>query len=121
MTTPATQSAKGQLLPGVAAIALWMLVVSLFGVFAVIHHHVPRSTGLFLVLPVSTLIVIGVFGLLRMRRWGWSLVLAGALMVSVWCLFMFRLSHVPQSLVMSLFHLIFFLYLTRTEVRERLR
>jgi len=109
------------ILPGVAAIALWMLVVALMGAFAVLNGRVPRQMGLVLVLPVCTLIVLGVFGLLRSRRWGWALTLAGALSVSLWCFYMYRLSHVAQTLVMGGLHMVFFLYLVRTEVRERMR
>jgi len=118
---PVEAKTKGMLLPGVAAISLWMLVVALMGAFAVLNHRVPRHMGLFLVLPVCTLIVAGVFGLLRMRRWGWALTLGGVLAVSLWCFLMFRLSHFPQSLIMGLLHMLFFLYLVRGEVRERLR
>jgi hypothetical protein len=114
------QPTKGTMLPGVAAIAIWMLVVALMGVFAVLNGHVPRQMGLLLVLPICTLIVVGVFGLLRMKRWGWALVMAGAVTVALWCFFMFRLSHFPQTLIMGLLHMLFFLYLVRTEVRERM-
>jgi len=112
---------KGVLLPGIAAISLWMLVIALMGAFAVVNHHVPRQMGLFLVLPVCTLILIGVFGTLRMRRWGWALLLGGTLSVALWCFYTFHIFRIPPTLIMGLLHLVFFLYLVRPEVRDRMR
>ncbi len=85
------------MLPGVAAIAVWMLIVALMGVFAVLNGHVPRQMGLLLVLPVCTLIVVGVFGLLRMRRWGWALVMAGAIISALWRLLLCSASRTRPS------------------------
>jgi hypothetical protein len=112
---------KGQLLPGVAAIALWMLVIATMGAFAVLKHHVPRQMGLFLVLPFSTLIILGVFGMLSMRRWGWALVLGGTLSVGLWCFYIYGVFHISQTLVMGMLHIVFFFYLVRAQVRERMR
>jgi hypothetical protein len=119
--TPNNPQAKSTLLPGVAAIALWMLVIAAMGAFAVLNHHVPRQMGLYLVLPVCTLIIVGVFGMLRMRRWGWALVLGGTLSVGLWCFYIYGLFHIAQTLVMGMLHIVFFFYLVRAQVRERMR
>jgi hypothetical protein len=73
------------------------------------------------VLVLCTLLAAGVFGLLRLRRWGWALVLGGCLMLCVGNLFVFQRTHAAPFLVQGLFAIVFFLYLVRTEVRDRLR
>jgi hypothetical protein len=109
------------MLPGVAGICMFMLVVSLVGVIGVFTGQFSGTGARYGVLPVCTMIVIGVFGLLRLKRWGWALVLGGTLMLSFGYLFMSRALHNPGMLVMAGLALCFFLYLVRPEVRERLR
>ncbi|WP_433984219.1 hypothetical protein RBB78_03700 [Tunturiibacter empetritectus] len=72
-------------------------------------------------LALCTLLAAGVFGLLRLRRWGWALVLGGCLTLCLGNLFVFEKTHAGPFLVQGLFALVFFLYLVRTEVRDRLR
>jgi hypothetical protein len=112
---------RGQLLPGMAAICMFMLVVAIVGVVGVLNGQFPGVGARYAVLPVCTLIVIGVFGLLRLRRWGWALVTGGTLMLSLGYLYRSHAIHSPGYLVMAGLALCFFLYLVRTEVRERLR
>jgi hypothetical protein len=114
------QVVVGQLLPGVAGIALWMLVVAMVGVFGALRG-IYVGHARYVVLPVCTMIVAGVFGLLRMRRWGWAMVLAGTLLLSFGYGYMASSLKAPGFWVMALLNLCFFLYLSRTEVRERLR
>jgi hypothetical protein len=121
MTTPAPPSRKGQLLPGVAAIALYMLLMALLNAFAATRGAFRTPAANYSILVVCSLLTAGVFGLLRMARWGWALVLGGALFLSIGDLFYFRLSHHPFFFIRALLELIFFLYLVRPEVRERLR
>ncbi|WP_158942238.1 hypothetical protein [Granulicella sp. S190] len=109
------------MLPGVAGICLFMLVVSLVGVVGVLNGQFPGPGARYGVLPVCTMIVVGVFGLLRLKRWGWALVLGGTLMLSLGYIFMSRVTHNSGLLVMAGLALCFFLYLVRTEVRDRLR
>ncbi|MEO9072606.1 MAG: hypothetical protein ABI286_06610 [Edaphobacter sp.] len=109
------------MLPGVAGICLFMLVVSTVGVVGVLDGQFTGLAARYGVLPVCTMIVVGVFGLLRLKRWGWALVLGGTLMLSLGYLFMSRVAHNPRLLVMAGLALCFFLYLVRPEVRERLR
>ena len=104
------------MLPGIAGICMYMLVVALIGVFG-------SMRGVFspmVVLPVCTLIVVGVFGLLRLRRWGWALVTAGSLLLSMMYGWMAHHMPAPRLWVMAGLDFCLFLYLIRQEVRERL-
>ncbi len=120
MTTTPPSSARPNLLPGMAAIALWMLVTALFGVFGVLGHHFTKGAQATGVLLISTLLVIAGYGLMRLSRWGWALSLAAVFLSMCfysWSLFRF---HQMQYMVMATVNLVFFLYLVRPEVRERL-
>lgn len=114
------ERAKG-MLPGVAGICLFMLVVTIFNAFAALQGKFGAGSGKYGVLVICTLFAAGIFGLLRLRRWGWALVLAGCLTLSLGNLYVFARIHVFPFLLQALFALVFFLYLVRTEVRERLR
>jgi hypothetical protein len=109
------------MLPGVAGICLFMLVLTMVNAFAALRGKFGAGTGKYGVLALCTLLAAGVFGLLRLRRWGWALVLGGCLTLSLGNLFVFEKTHVAPFLLQGLFALVFFLYLVRTEVRDRLR
>ncbi len=109
------------MLPGVAGICMFMLVLTLINAFAALQGKFGDGRGKYGVLALCTLLAAGVFGLLRLRRWGWALVLAGCLTLSLGNLVVFQKTHVAPFLVQGLFALVFFLYLVRTEVRDRLR
>lgn len=108
---------KVQMLPGIAAIAMYMLVVAIIGAFGALRGAFP----VLIALPICTLIVIGVFGLLRMRRWGWALVTAGSLLLSFAYGWIARHAGMTRLWVMAALDLCMFLYLIRPEVRDRLR
>lgn len=112
---------KGVLLPGVAGIAMFLLLLALLNTFAALKGVYGAGSGRYGVLAVCTLLVAGVFGLLRMRRWGWAITATGALLLSAGYLFVFSRTHSAPMLVEALFGIVFFLYLIRAEVRERLR
>lgn len=116
MPEPA-QADKGQMLPGIAAIAMYMLVVSIVGAFGALRGVFPAMIAL----PICTLTAVGVFGLLRMRRWGWALVTAGSLLLAFAYGWIARHAGMTRLWVMAALDLCMFLYLIRTEVRERLR
>jgi hypothetical protein len=103
-------------LPGLAAISLYMLVLAVVIVFGVVAggHYPP----LFLILAV--LFMAASAGLLRLFRWAWALTLAAVLLLAVYNLWLFSTLHVGAGLVQGLLNLVFFLYLVRTEVREKL-
>jgi hypothetical protein len=113
-------ASRGGLLPGVAGICMWMLVVALVGVMGSVRG-VYTGHARWVVLPVCTMIVVGVFGLLQMRRWGWAMVLAGTLLLSAMYGYTAKTTGNSGLWVMGLLNLCFFLYLSRTEVRERMR
>ena len=104
------------LLPGIVAIALYLLLLSVVIVIGAIGGHYPR---LFLVLPVFLLASCG--GLLMLFRWAWAMALAAVLLLSAYNLWLFAQMHLAPSLIHGLLNLVFFLYLIRTEVREKLR
>ncbi|WP_433974835.1 hypothetical protein [Tunturiibacter lichenicola] len=109
------------MLPGVAGICVFMLVLTLVNAFAALNGRFGVGGGKYGVLGLCTLLAAGVFGLLRLRRWGWALVLGGCLTLSLGNLFVFEKTHAGPFLLQGLFALVFFLYLVRTEVRDRLR
>jgi len=114
------ENAKGVLLPGIAAIALYMLFMAFINAFGALRGMFRTAAAGYGVLAVCTLLAIGVFGLLRMRRWGWALVLGGAVFLALGDLFYFKMTHAAFFAVRALLELVFFLYLIRTEVRDRM-
>lgn len=109
------------MLPGVAGICMFMLFLTLANVYGALQGAFGGGYGRYGVLTISTLLAAGIFGLLRLHRWGWSLVLAGCLLLASGDLYFFTKSHVGSFLLRGLFELVFFLYLVRPQVRERLR
>jgi hypothetical protein len=117
--TPAGE-AKG-MLPGMALIGVYLLLLAMINAFAAMNRSYGQSAAKYSVLGVCTLLVIGVFGLLRLRRWGWAITTAGCLLMAAGYFYGFHRTHIPPYIVLGLFDLVFFLYLSRTEVRSRLR
>jgi hypothetical protein len=109
------------MLPGVAGICLFMLVLTTINAIAALQGRFGGSNGKYGVLALCTLLAAGIFGLLRLRRWGWALVLGGCLTLFLGNLFVFQRTHAGPFLLQGLFAMVFFLYLVRTEVRDRLR
>ncbi len=108
-------------LPGMAAISLWMLGLSLIGVIGVLTHHYPAGGIRIAILVLSTLFAVAGLGLLRRRRWGWALSLGAVFLSMCFGFYSIFRFHQGQWIVMALVNLVFFLYLVRTEVIERLR
>lgn len=115
------EARSGGMLPGVAGICMFMLVLTILNAFAALSNRFGTGAGKYGVLALCTMLAVGIFGLLRMKRWGWVLILAGALTLSLGYLFVFEKTHQGPYLVQGLFALLFFLYLVRPEVRGRLR
>ena len=69
-------SAQG-MLPGVAGICMFMLVLTMLNAFAALSNRYGTGTGKYGVLALCTMLAAGIFGLLRLKRWGWALILAG--------------------------------------------
>jgi uncharacterized membrane protein (DUF2068 family) len=108
-------------LPGMAAISLWMLALSLMGVAGVLTGHYPAGGARVGILILCTVFALAGLGLMRLRKWGWALTL-GAVFCSMCfgCYSLFRF-HQTQWVVMVAINLVFFLYLVRSEVIGRLR
>lgn len=108
------------MLPGMAMIAMFMLMIVLVAGFGALTGKIdPRLK--YMVLGMSTLLAVGIFGFLRLRRWGWAIMVAGTLLFTIGYFLFWQQTHAIQPLFMSGFSLIFFLYLIRNDVRVRVR
>lgn len=103
-------------LPGLIALSLYLLLLSLALIVGAVGGHYPK---LFLILPVFLLAAAG--GLLLLFRWAWAMALAAVVLLSGYHLWLFARLHLAPSLIQGLLNLVFFLYLIRTEVRDKLR
>jgi hypothetical protein len=54
-------------------------------------------------------------------RWAWALALAAVFLLASYDLWIFTTQHQDTVLLQGILNLIFFLYLVRPEVREKLR
>lgn len=104
-------------LPGLAAISLYLLVLA--GVISLGVMDGRRYPPLFLLL--STAFMAASAGLLLLFRWAWALALAAVSLMAGYSLWIFSSQHQAPALVQGLLNLVFFLYLVRAEVREKLR
>ena len=111
---------KGRMLPGVAGIALFLLLLTLLNVFAALQNKFGIGVYKYGILALCSLLVAGLFGLLRMRRWGHAIVMAGCLLLSASYFYLFSRQHEVPWIVQGFFMLLFFLYLVRPEVRDRM-
>jgi hypothetical protein len=103
-------------LPGLIASSIYMLLLAAITVGYVIKG---RVGPVYLVLAV--LFLAGALGLLMLFRWGWALTLAAAALSSVSFLLNYLTEHSYYALEQGLISLVIFLYLVRTDVREKLR
>jgi hypothetical protein len=104
-------------LPGLAAIALYLLVLAGVIVVGVVGGR--QYPPLFLFLSVA-FIAAGA-GLLMLLRWAWAMALSAVFLLACYQMWFFANQHAFPALVQGLLNLIFFLYLVRLEVREKLR
>ena len=103
-------------LPGLAAIALYMLVLAGVSILGVVGGQYRPSYLIF-----SALFITASLGLLRLMRWAWALALAAVVSLVGLFTWQYLLLHQALFLVQGLLNLVFFLYLVRTEVRSRLK
>jgi hypothetical protein len=113
---PATPPRELVPLPGLAAIALYLVVLAGVIILGVLGRHYPP---LFLILSVCFLAAGA--GLMLLLRWAWALALAAVLLLACYNLWIFTKLHGAPPLVQGLLNFVFFLYLIRTEVRSELR
>ena len=119
---PGTPAGEAQgMLPGMAMIGMYLLLFSMLNVFAAARNTFGMGMAKYSILGVCTLMVVGIFGLLRLRRWGWAIVNAGCILMAAGYFYGFHRAHRAPYIVQGLFALVFFFYLSRPEVRERLR
>ena len=104
-------------LPGLAAIALYLLMLAGVIVFGVVagQHYPP------LYLVLSAALIAASAGLLLLLRWAWAMALSAVFLLAIYNLWIFSSQHQGPALVQGLLNLIFFLYLVRPEVRVKLR
>ena len=103
-------------LPGVAAIAFYLLLVSGTIVIGVVGSHYP---ALYLLFSVAFLTASA--GLIAGFRWAWALSLAAVFSLTAYNAWIFSLQRSAPPAVQGLLNLLFFLYLIRPEVRAGLR
>ena len=103
-------------LPGLAAIALYMLVLAGTVILGVAGKRYPP---LYLVFPA--LFIAAGLGLLMLFRWAWALALAAIVLLTALFLYQFSMQQAPSFLIQGLLNLVFFLYMVRIEVRRNLR
>lgn len=116
----AAGEAKG-MLPGMALIGIYLLVLAMLNAFAAARGSFGNGGAKYSILAICTLLAVGVFGLLRLLRWGWAIVSAGCVLMAAGYFYGFHRTHIVPYIIQGMFALVFFLYLSRTEVRERLR
>ena len=117
-----SDSTGPRILPGMAMIAIFMLALSMANAFNVLRHaELYRPSARYAILAVCTLLAIGVFGFLRLRRWGWALLLGGTFCYSLGNVVLFFQGKQLAYLLPAAFTLVFFLYLVRDQVRDRVR
>ena len=104
-------------LPGLAAISLYLLLLSGVIVVGVVSgHYYPQF---FLVFAAG--FITAAAGLLLLLRWAWAMALGAVFLLVVYDLWIFSIQREPSALVQGLLNLVFFLYLVRTDVRNKLR
>lgn len=107
---------KREPLPGLIAIAFYLLLLSIVIVIGVVGGHYPPFL---LLLPV--LFLAASAGLLMQFRWAWAMTLAAVLLLGGYNVWIFTRMHVGAALIQGLLNLVFFFYLVRPEAREKLR
>ncbi len=120
MSDTPPQNRAGQMLPGIAGICMFMIFMTMINVYGGLRGAYGGGAAKYAILALCTLLAAGIFGLLRLRKWGWSLVTAGCLLLAAGDFYFYTKAHIAFFFIRGLFALIFFLYLVRQEVRERL-
>jgi hypothetical protein len=102
--------------PGLVAISIYMLLLAALAVVYVVQGQIG-----FVYLVFSVLFIASALGLLLLLRWAWALALAGMALMTGTFLYRFASQHALVFLLQGLLNLVFFLYLVRTDVREKLK
>jgi peptidoglycan/LPS O-acetylase OafA/YrhL len=118
---PVPPSTRQTLLPGMAMVSMYLLLLAMLNAFAAMRGTFGTGAARYSIFGVCTLMIIGIYGMLRLKRWGWSIVAAGCLLMAAGYFYGFHHTRIAPYIIQGLFALVFFLYLSRTEVRDRLR
>jgi len=113
---PLTRLRALQRIPGLIAISLYMFVLAVINILGVVSGHLRPELLIF-----SALFIAAALGLLMLLRWAWALALAAMALLVALFLWKFAASHDFPYAIQGLLNLVFFLYLVRIEVREKLR
>jgi len=113
---PLTRLRALQLLPGLVAIGLYMIVLAVINILGVVSGQARPVLLIF-----SAFFIAAALGLLLLLRWAWALTLGAMVLLVALFLWKFGSSHDFPYAIQGLLNLVFFLYLVRIEVRERLR
>jgi len=119
-TTPPRPIERGKMLPGLAGISLFLLFLTLVNVYGALVNAYGTGALKIGVLCLCTILVAGIYGVLRMKRWGWAILTAGTILLSGGYFYEFRVVHAAFYIIQGLLMLVFFLYLIRPEVRDRM-
>jgi lysylphosphatidylglycerol synthetase-like protein (DUF2156 family) len=103
-------------LPGLAAISVYMLVLSGVEIVGVAGGFIRPIYLIF-----AALFIAAGLGLLLLFRWAWTLTLAAVVLLFGLFLWRFSTGRDLPSLAQGLLNLVIFLYLIRPEVRTHLR
>ena len=116
--SPSSQVQTRELLPlpGLAGIALYMLVLTGVSILGVVNGQFRAPYLVF-----TALFITAALGLMLLFRWAWALTLAAVVLLVALFTWKFLSEHQYPFLVQGLLNLVFFLYLIRTEVRSKLR
>ena len=102
--------------PAVVAIGLYLIVLALVNIVGVAGGQIRPVYLVF-----SAIFFAVALGLLLMLRWAWSLALAAVVFLMGLFFWRFYTQHETPFIFQGLLNLVFFLYLVRPEVREKLR
>ncbi len=103
-------------LPGLATIALYMLILAGFNILGVAKGD---AGPVYLIFSAAFIAAGG--GLLMLFRWAWTLTLAAMVLQMGMFLWKFSIDHNGAFIAQGLLNMVCFFYLVRPEVRERLR
>jgi hypothetical protein len=104
-------------MPGVIAVSVYMMLLAGIDVFYVVDHRIAPVYLIF-----SAFFVAAALGLLMLLRWAWALTLAAVALLSALFVRAYFNDHTDYTaLEQGLMNLVIFLYLVRTELRDKLR
>jgi hypothetical protein len=117
-TQPSPSTARPTLrrFPGLIAICAYIILLAGVISYGVAQGRIPP-----LYLVFSVLFIAGALGLFKMLRWGWALALAAVALMSASFFWAFFTHNSYPALVQGLLNLVFFLYLVRSDLREKMR